>query len=117
MSFINENIYIDQGALYVKDWNLKTANGSAADLSGLTLTGTVKKHPASANKTSLDGLISIVGDPLLGNIQLATTANTFITLEPGKYFYEIEGFIAAANTALRARLVQGVLFLDPYLNT
>lgn len=78
------NLYIDQGSNAAIQIDVKAANGAAIDLTEYDITSQIRKHHLSANAVTFTctGFAN-------GTLYLELTANQTASVEPGRYYYDV----------------------------
>lgn len=81
------DIYIYQGATFVKTFIAKDENGNVVDLSGYTGAAQLRKHPGADN--AWDFTVTIPGSPAGSNVEISMRPELSRTIPPGKYVYDV----------------------------
>ena len=87
MSVYVNNITINTGEYFSRDFYLDNLDGTPLDLTGYSGSSQIRKHTNSLNTTATF-LLSFV-DRSNGRIRLSLSAATTATLKPGRYVYDI----------------------------
>ena len=87
MSVYVNNITIDTGAYFSRDFYLDNIDGSPLDLTGYTAASQIRKHPDSVNATANFTVAFI--DRTNGRIRLSLGRTTTAQIKPGRYMYDV----------------------------
>ena len=87
MSVYVNNITINTGEYFSRDFYLDNLDGSPLNLTGYSGSSQIRKHQESLNPTATF-LLSFV-DRSNGRIRLSLSAAATATLKPGRYVYDI----------------------------
>ena len=102
------NIYVDQGVDYEIVLDLFDAEQSDFEITDQTFKCEVRKVFSST--VAFEGLIQVNEDDNdTNNIDLLFSANTTMSVEPGKYQYDI----IMSDGLRRTKILEGLLFLLP----
>ena len=103
-----ENFSIDQGANLDRTLTVTTDGTTAYDISGLTLTGQIRKsyESESASATFTTSIVS--GTAGTYKIKLANSTTT--NLEAGRYVYDVE---IALNDSTVEKVHYGIITVNP----
>ena len=104
------NITIPQGADFTETFLSKESNGSASNLSGYSGVAKIKKHYGAETSKSFN--VTITG--LTGEVAIAMTSGVTVTLEPGRYYYDVK--LTSSGGAV-SRLVEGMAFVTAGIST
>jgi len=84
--YIN-NIIIDTGAHFSRDFYLDNIDGTPLDLTGYTGASQIRKHPDSVNAT-VSFTVSFI-DRTNGRIRVSLGRTTTAEIKPGRYMYDV----------------------------
>jgi len=103
-----ENFSIDQGADFSRTLTVTTDGSTAYDISGLTLTGQMRKSFASDNSsaTFTTSLVSATDGTYKIQLDNDTTSN----LDDGRYVYDVE--ITLADSTVE-KVHYGIITVNP----
>ena len=87
MSVYVNNITIDTGAHFSRDFYLDNIDGSSLDLTGYTAASQIRKHPDSVNATA-NFTVSFI-DRTNGRIRVSLGRTTTAEIKPGRYMYDV----------------------------
>ena len=87
MSVYVNNITIDTGAYFSRDFYLDNIDGSPLDLTGYTAASQIRKHPDSVNATANFTVAFI--DRTNGRIRVSLGRTTTAEIKPGRYMYDV----------------------------
>lgn len=103
---IKANLVVDQGANFTATIDLTDASDVVFNLTGYTVAAQLRKNYASSTATTFTA--SHTGST--GKINLALSANTSSTIEPGRYLYDVE-ITSSGGTV--TRVVEGIVTVTP----
>lgn len=108
---ITRDIFIDQGASFLKQFAIHNPIGSTTpfDLTGCTILGTMKTIPESTVIIA-ELFCDIVDDPEDGVISISLTPDETATIKPRKYVYDV---IAINPDSNFYRIVEGIAIVSP----
>jgi len=95
MAVYVNNITINTGEYFSRDFYLDNLDGSSLDLTGYFGSSQIRKHPDSINPTATF-LLTFV-DRVNGRIRLSLSSSVTSSIKPGRYVYDIL-FTDAAGT-------------------
>ena len=87
MSVYVNNITIDTGAYFSRDFYLDNIDGTSLDLTGYTAASQIRKHPDSVNATANFTVAFI--DRTNGRIRVSLGRTTTAEIKPGRYMYDV----------------------------
>ena len=87
MSVYVNNITINTGEYFSRDFYLDNLDGSPLDLTGYSGSSQIRKHANSLNPTATFTLTFV--DRVNGRIRIALPSATTATIKPGRYVYDI----------------------------
>ena len=105
---VYSNIIIDQGSDFETEIEVSDATDVAANLTGYTVTGQMRKTYTSS--TATDFVASITA-PLHGKVKIALTAATTNGLKAGRYVYDVE--VTHTASGVITRVVEGQVEVTP----
>ena len=105
---IYSDIIIDQGSDFETEIEVSDAMDVAANLTGYTVTGQMRKTYTSS--TATDFVTSITA-PLHGKVKIALTATTTNGLKAGRYVYDVE--VTHTASGVVTRIVEGQAEVTP----
>lgn len=105
MKPINKNLYIDQGATYSQNFDVKDTNGYFYSTNGWSANCSFKRHFESTNAYTLTTSINTNGV-----VTLSSTANATANFASGNYIYDIK--LTDANNVVY-RFQQGFITVRP----
>jgi hypothetical protein len=104
------NITIPQGTDFSEVFTSTESDGSASNLAGFTGASKVKKHPGATSSQSFS--VSITGST--GEVSIAMTAGKTVTLDPGRYYYDV---VLTSGTGSVSRMVEGMAIVTAGITT
>ena len=107
---IKANIIIDQGADYSTAIELTDESEAVVDLTGYTANAHIRKTYTSSNATPF----TVGIQPSLGILNLTLPANTSASMVAGRYVYDV---VLTSNTAVKSRVVEGIVTITPRVTT
>lgn len=87
MSVYVNNIIIDTGAYFSRDFYLDNIDGTSLDLTGYTAASQIRKHPDSVNATA-NFKVGFI-DRTNGRIRVSLAKTTTAGINPGRYMYDV----------------------------
>jgi len=87
MAVYVNNIIIDTGANFSRDFYLDNIDGTPLDLTGYTGASQIRKHPDSVNAT-VSFTVSFI-DRTNGRIRVSLGRTTTAEIKPGRYMYDV----------------------------
>ena len=87
MAVYVNNITINTGAYFSKDFYLDNIDGSSLNLAGYGASSYVRKHPSSLN-TAAEFTVGFV-DRDNGRIRLSLSSEDTAKIKPGRYVYDV----------------------------
>jgi len=87
MSVYVNNIIIDTGAYFSRDFYLDNIDGTSLDLTGYTAASQIRKHPDSVNATA-NFKVGFI-DRENGRIRVSLAKTTTAGIKPGRYMYDV----------------------------
>lgn len=102
------NIYIDQGIDFAIDLDLFTDTGDDVPVSSYTFTGDARKVFSSSGKVFSFETRFIPGDS--NRLEVSLSANTSVSVEPGKYQYDI---VMTSPQNAKSKVLEGLVFVIP----
>lgn len=102
----NQNLYINQGATYVKSFTIQNEDLSYFDLTNYTGRGQIRKEYAS--NAAVDFIVTLGGNT--GVVTLGLSANVSANLVNQRYVYDVE---VESNTGIVTRILQGFALVSP----
>lgn len=106
---VQVNFLIDQGTSFRAVVIVQNEDGTLFDLTGWSAFSQMRKHYKSVLATDIT--VSVIGDPLVGEIEMILEATDTNPLSGGRYIYDIELFNTTTSKTRRA--VQGIITLSP----
>ncbi len=103
------NFLIDQGSTFDAVVTVQDEDGSLFDLTDWVPYSQMRKHERSVNATTI--VVNVIGDPLLGEIEMILTPADTNPLRGGRFIYDVELHHATNGKVKRA--VQGIITLSP----
>jgi hypothetical protein len=104
------NISIPQGADFTETFLSKESNGAASNLAGYTGIAKIKKHSGATTSKSFS--VTITG--ATGEVSIAMTSGATVTLEPGRYYYDVR---LTSGSGAVSRLVEGMALVTAGIST
>lgn len=101
------NLLIDQGSTFETTVTITDDDGALIDLTGYTAAAQARKHYTS--NTAYNFTVSIEG--LDGLILLSMSANTTMSMAPGRYVYDCE--LTETATGNISRVLEGIVTVTP----
>jgi len=99
---IKANLVIDQGTSFSATIDVTDASGGVYNLTGYTTAAQMRKNYNSSTAVTF----STSHNGIFGAITLILSATNTISLEPGRYLYDVE--ITSANGTV-TRVVEGIV--------
>ena len=87
MAVYVNNITINTGEYFSRDFYLDNLDGSPLDLTGYSGSSQIRKHPDSVNPTATFILTFV--DRVNGRIRLSLSSSVTSSIKPGRYVYDI----------------------------
>ena len=87
MAVYVNNITIDTGEYFSRDFFLDNADGSPLDLTGYTAASQIRKHPESLNATAVFDIEFV--DRVNGNIKISLGSSETALMKPGRYVWDM----------------------------
>jgi hypothetical protein len=101
------NITIDQGSAFDSTIDVEDASGNAANLSGYTARGQIRKTYASS--TAVDFSASIL-NATAGTIRITLDGTQTAAMKAGRYVYDVE---IVSSAGIITRVVEGQVEITP----
>ena len=105
MAVYVNNITINTGEYFSKDFYLDNIDGSSLNLAGYAASSYVRKHPASLN-TSAKFDVGFV-DRDNGQIRLSLSSDDTALMKPGRYVYDVLTTVGVGSTAVKTIIIEG----------
>ncbi len=105
MAVYVNNITIDTGAYFSKDFYLDNIDGSSLNLVGYAASSYVRKHPASLNTAAKFDVGFVDRDN--GQIRLSLSSNDTALIKPGRYVYDVLTTVGVGSTAVKTIIIEG----------
>ena len=113
MAVYVNNITINTGAYFSKDFYLDNIDGSSLNLVGYAASSYVRKHPSSLNTTA-EFTVGFV-DRDNGRIRLSLSSQDTTKIKPGRYVYDVLTIVGVGSTAVKNIIIEGsVLAREDY---
>lgn len=104
------NITIPQGSDFSETFVSTESDGSRTNLAGYSGTAKIKKHYGATSSTSFTVSITTA----IGEVTISLPAATTVSLEPGRYYYDVRLQSASGKVS---RLVEGMAFVRAGITT
>lgn len=101
------NLLIDQGTTFETTVTITDDDGGIIDLTGYTAAAQARKHYTS--NTAYSFTVSV--DGVNGIIELSMSANTTMSMTPGRYVYDCE--LTETSTGKISRVLEGIVTVTP----
>ncbi len=105
MAVYVNNITIDTGAYFSKDFYLDNIDGSSLNLAGYAASSYVRKHPASLNTAAKFDVGFVDRDN--GQIRLSLSSDDTAKIKPGRYVYDVLTTVGVGSTAVKTIIIEG----------
>lgn len=105
---IKQNIVIDAGADFSIEFDVTNASNDAINFSSYTANAQLKKHYQSESSTEFETILYSNGA-----IIMTMSADITITLDPGRYVYDI----LVDDGSSKSRIVEGIATVTPGVST
>ena len=105
---IYSDIIIDQGSDFETEIEVSDATDVAANLTGYTVAGQMRKTYTSSTATNF---VASVTDTAGGKVKIALTATTTNGLKAGRYVYDVE--VTHTSSGVVTRIVEGQAEVTP----
>ena len=105
MAVYVNNITINTGAYFSKDFYLDNIDGSSLNLAGYAASSYVRKHPASLN-TAAEFTVGFI-DRDNGQIRLSLSSDDTALIKPGRYVYDVLTIVGVGSTAVKNIIIEG----------
>ena len=113
MAVYVNNITINTGAYFSKDFYLDNIDGSSLNLVGYGASSYVRKHPSSLN-TAAEFTVGFV-DRDNGRIRLSLSSNDTAKIKPGRYVYDVLTTVGVGTSEVKSIIIEGsVLAREDY---
>ena len=112
MAVYVNNITVNSGDNFYRDFYLDNADGTPLDLTGYTGSSQIRKHPESTNATATFTLSFV--DRTNGRIRLALSPSTTKDIKAGRYVYDILFTDASNNKSI---VVEGNVLVRPEMSS
>lgn len=99
------NLYIDQGADFSAEIGIYDDSNLPWNLTGYTGSAKIKKSYYSS--TSVNFNVTVNAN---GTVSLSLPSSTTITLEQGRYLYDV---VIASNAGVKTRVIEGIVTINP----
>tara|TARA_B100002019_G_C21273373_1_gene603723 strand:- start:5590 stop:6627 length:1038 start_codon:yes stop_codon:yes gene_type:complete len=104
MAVYVNNITLNTGQNFYRDFYLDNADGTSLDLTGYTGASQVRKHPSSLNAAASFTVTFV--DRTQGHIRVSLTRNQSQDIKPGRYMYDV---MLTDNSGVRSIVVEGMV--------
>ena len=113
MAVYVNNITINTGAYFSKDFYLDNIDGSSLNLAGYAASSYVRKHPSSLNTTA-EFTVGFV-DRDNGRIRLSLSSQDTTKIKPGRYVYDVLTTVGIGTSEVKSIIIEGsVLAREDY---
>jgi hypothetical protein len=102
MAVYVNNITVNTGAYFSRDFYLDNIDGSPLNLDGYSASSYIRKHPESLNPTAIFNVGFI--DRTNGRIRVSLASTTTTTIKPGRYVYDV---LFTDNTSKKSIVIEG----------
>jgi hypothetical protein len=102
------NLSIDQGSDFSAEVQVEDASGDAANLTGYTGAGQIRKTYSSSTFTAFGVVVTNAGNGLL-TLTLSNTVTN--AMKAGRYVYDVE--ITKTSDGEKTRVVEGQITINP----
>ena len=102
-----QNITIDQDADYTETLTVKDSTGTVVDLTGLTITASMRKHHLSVTKTDFT---TATVSATAGTCTITLTDTVTAALNEGRYVWD---FVTATSDGTKTRRIEGRVTITP----
>ena len=102
-----QNITIDQDADYTETLTVKDSTGTVVDLTGLTITASMRKHHLSVTKTDFT---TATVSATAGTCTITLTDTVTAALNEGRYVWD---FVTATSGGIKTRGIEGQVTITP----
>ena len=102
-----QNITIDQDADYTETLTVKDSTGTVVDLTGLTITASMRKHHLSVTKTDFTTATVSASD---GTCTITLTDTVTAALNEGRYVWDL---VTATGAGIKTRRIEGRATITP----
>ena len=102
-----QNITIDQDADYTETLTVKDSTGTVVDLTGLTITASMRKHHLSVTKTDFT---TATVSATAGTCTITLTDTVTAALNEGRYVWD---FVTATSGGIKNRRIEGRATITP----
>ena len=102
-----QNITIDQDADYTETLTVKDSTGTVVDLTGLTITASMRKHHLSVTKTDFT---TAVVSATAGTCTISLTDTVTAALAEGRYVWDL---VTATGAGIKTRRIEGRATITP----
>ena len=105
MAVYVNNITINTGAYFSKDFYLDNIDGSSLNLAGYGASSYVRKHPSSLN-TAAEFTVGFV-DRDNGIIRLSLSSEDTAKIKPGRYVYDVLASVGVGTANVKRIVIEG----------
>jgi hypothetical protein len=102
------NLTIDQGSDFSAEIQVEDSSGDAANLTGFTGAGQIRKTYSSSTATNFGVTVTNAGNGLL-TLTLSNTVTN--AMKAGRYVYDVE--ITKTSDGEKTRVVEGQITINP----
>ena len=102
-----QNITIDQDADYTETQTVKDSTGTVVDLTGLTITASMRKNHLSVTKTDFT---TAVVSASAGTCTISLTDTVTAALAEGRYVWD---FVTTTSGGIKTRRIEGRVTITP----
>ena len=102
-----QNITIDQDADYTETLTVKDSTGTVVDLTGLTITASMRKHHLSVTKTDFT---TATVSATAGTCTITLTDTVTAALAEGRYVWDL---VTATGAGIKTRRIEGRATITP----
>ena len=102
-----QNITIDQDADYTETLTVKDSTGTVVDLTGLTITASMRKHHLSVTKTDFT---TATVSATAGTCTITLTDTVTAALNEGRYVWDL---VTATSDGTKTRRIEGRVTITP----
>ena len=102
-----QNITIDQDADYTETLTVKDSTGTVVDLTGLTITASMRKHHLSVTKTDFT---TATVSATAGTCTITLTDTVTAALNEGRYVWD---FVTTTSGGIKTRRIEGRVTITP----
>ena len=102
-----QNITIDQDADYTETLTVKDSTGTVVDLTGLTITASMRKNHLSVTKTDFT---TATVSATAGTCTITLTDTVTAVLNEGRYVWDL---VTATGAGIKTRRIEGRATITP----